>query len=362
MKKISILLIVVLLFSIGGNVFAGGAKEAGDAKVRIGLAMPTQSSERWVREGHMMRDKFEALGFEVDLQYAEDHVSTQLSQIENMLMRGLDAIIITAIDGYALTDVVKRAKEEGAFVIAYDRLLMNTPDVDYYATFDSIAIGQLMGGYIVDYLKLEDGKGPYNIELFAGSLDDNNTPLYFDGAMMELQPYLDNGQLVVRSGQTELDQVATPNWDGQLAQARMDNLISGFYSSGEKVDAVLSPYDGLSIGILSALKSIGYGQSDDLPFPVITGQDCEIPSIKSIIAGEQKMSVFVDTRVLSEVAINLTLDVLEKGYSDVNKPEAYDNGAKMVSAQSASAQYVDIHNYREVLIESGYYSEEDLFD
>ena len=179
---------------------------------------------------------------------------------------------------------------------------------------------------------------------------------------MELQPYLDNGQLVVRSGQTELDQVATPNWDGQLAQARMDNLISGYYSTGEIVDAVLSPYDGLSIGILSALKAIGYGQSADLPFPVITGQDCEIPSVKSIIAGEQKQSVFVDTRVLSEVAVNLVLEVLEKGYADVNKPDAYDNGAKMVSAQSASAQYVDIHNYREVLIDSGYYTEADLFD
>lgn len=362
MKKLTVLLVIVMVFSMVGTLFAGGAKEAADSKGRIGLSMPTQSTERWVREGQMMREKFVDLGYTVDLQYAEDNVSTQLSQIENMLMRGLDAIVITSIDGYALTDVIKRAKEQGTFVIAYDRLLMNTPDVDYYATFDSIAIGQLMGGYIVDYLGLEEGKGPFNLELFAGSLDDNNTPLYFDGAMMELQPYLDNGQLVVRSGQTELDQVATPNWDGQLAQARMDNLISGYYSTGEIVDAVLSPYDGLSIGILSALKAIGYGQSADLPFPVITGQDCEIPSVKSIIAGEQKQSVFVDTRVLSEVAVNLVLEVLEKGYADVNKPDAYDNGAKMVSAQSASAQYVDIHNYREALIDSGYYTEADLFD
>jgi putative multiple sugar transport system substrate-binding protein len=180
--------------------------------------------------------------------------------------------------------------------------------------------------------------------------------------MNMLQPYMDNGQLVVRSGQTRLEQVATPNWDGQLAQARMDNLISGFYSTGQKVDAVLSPYDGLSIGILSALKSIGYGKSADLPFPVITGQDCEVPSVKSIIAGEQKQSVFVDTRVLSDVAIKLALEVLEKGSAVVNKPNAYDNGAKMVSAQSANAKYVDIHNYREVLIDSGYYTEAELFD
>lgn len=361
MKKRSIVLVVVIILTIMGSMYAGGTQETKSSKGRIGIAMPTKSSERWVREGGIMRDKFTELGFEVDLQYAEDNVSAQLSQIENMLMRNPDAVIITSIDGYALTDVVKRANEGDVKVIAYDRLLMNTPFVDYYVTFDSISIGKLMGSYIVDYLGLKEGKGPFNIELFAGSLDDNNTPLYFEGAMTELQPYLDNGMLVVRSNQTDLDQVATPNWDGQLAQARMDNLISGYYSSGEKIDAVLSPYDGLSIGILSSLKAIGYGKDKSLPFPVITGQDCEIPSVKSIIAGEQKQSVFVDTRVLSNVAINLTLEVLEKGFANVNKPNSVDNGAKKVSAQSADAQSIDINNFREVLIGSGYYTEEELF-
>lgn len=361
MKRLKVILTIVMVLLMAGTLFAGGGKEVAASKGRIGLSMPTQSTERWVREGHMMRDKFEALGYQVDLQYAEDNVSTQLSQIENMLLRGLDALIISSIDGSSLTDAVKRAKEQGTYVVAYDRLLMNTPDVDYYVTFDSIEIGKLMGGYIIDYLGLKDGKGPFNIELFAGSLDDNNTPLYFEGAMILLQPYLNNGQLVVRSGQTRLEQVATQNWEGQLAQARMDNLISGYYSTGQKVDAVLSPYDGLSIGILSALKAIGYGRSADLPFPVITGQDCEIPSVKSIIAGEQKMSTFVDTRVLSDVAVKLTLEVLEKGYANVNMPNAIDNGSKMVSAQSADAQYIDIHNYRSVLIDSGYYTEADLF-
>ncbi len=362
MKKVSVLLLIVLLIGAAGQLFARGAAETVATKGRIGIAMPTQSTERWVREGYAMKEKFEGLGYVVDLQFAEDNVSVQVSQIENMLLRGLDAIVITSIDGYALTDVVKRAKAQGAVVIAYDRLLMNTPDVDYYATFDSISIGGLMGGYIVDALGVAAGKGPFNIELFAGSLDDNNTPLYFEGAMQKLQPYIKSGQLVVRSGQNSLEQVATPNWDGQLAQARMDNLISAYYSAGQKVDAVLSPYDGLSLGILSSLKAIGYGTTVQLPFPVITGQDCEIPSVKSIIAGEQTQSVFVDTRVLNEVAINLVLETLEKGFATVNKPDAYNNGAKLVSAMAANAQSVDRSNYREKLIDSGFYTEAQLFD
>ena len=207
-----------------------------------------------------------------------------------MIMQGVDALVIAPIDGSTMTDVCRKAKEQGAYVIAYDRLIMNTEDVDYYITFDSIQIGKLQGGYIVEKLGLKEGKGPFNIELFAGSLDDNNAPLYFEGGMAELQPYIDSGQLVVKSGQTELDQVAIHNWDGQVAQARMDDILSAHYSDGSKVDAVLSPYDGLSIGILASLKAVGYG-SPDLPFPIITGQDCEIPSVKSIIAGEQTQSV-----------------------------------------------------------------------
>jgi putative multiple sugar transport system substrate-binding protein len=295
----------------------------------------------------------------VDLQFAEDHVDAQVSQVENMIMQGADALIIAPIDGSTMTDVCRKAKEQGAVVIAYDRLIMNTEDVDYYVTFNSISIGQLQGGYIVEKLGLKDGKGPFNVELFAGSLDDNNAPLYFEGAMMELQPYIDNGMVVVKSGQTELSQVAIHNWDGQVAQARMDNLLSAHYSDGSRVDAVLSPYDGLSIGILSSLKAIGYG-SADLPFPIITGQDAEIPSVKSIIAGEQTQTVYIDTRALGQAAVDIVQQVIEKGSADVNKPDAYDNEAKMVSAQALDAHSVDITNYKELLIDSGYLTEEEL--
>ena len=274
-------------------------------------------------------------------------------------MQGVDALVIASIDGSTLTEVCEMAKEQGVTIIAYDRLLMNTEAVDYYATFDSIAIGKLQGGYIVEKLGLKDGKGPFNVEIFAGSLDDNNAPLYFDGAMMELQPFIDSGMVVIKSGQTDLNQVATQNWDGQVAQARMDNILSAFYSDGSIVDGVVSPYDGLSIGILSSLKAIGYG-SDDLPFPIISGQDCEIPSIKSIMAGEQAQSVFVDTRALAKVAIDLVTQTIENGEAEVNKPDAYDNGAKKVSAMAISATSIDIDNYEEELIGSGYIKAEEL--
>lgn len=326
---------------------------------RVGVSMPTQSSERWIRDGEGIKAGLEALGYEVDLQFAEDSVDAQLSQIENMLTAGIDALVVASIDGSALSSVAAAAKEQGAVVISYDRLLTNTPDVDYYATFDSISIGRMQGGYIVEKLGLPEGKGPFNIEIFAGSLDDNNAPLYYDGAMMELQEYIDSGMVVIKSGQDDLNQVATQNWDGQIAQSRMDNLLSAYYSDGSRVDGVVSPYDGLSIGILASLKAVGYG-SDDLPFPIISGQDAELPSVKSIIAGEQAQTVFVDTRELAKVAVRMVDQYIKGEEVEVNKPGAYDNGAKKVDAMAIPATSVDIDNYEEVLIGSGYYTEDDL--
>jgi putative multiple sugar transport system substrate-binding protein len=378
MKKV---LVLILSLALMTSLLACGAQETSDGKtpdegkvaetpdkeapdgskdvIRVGVSMPTKSGERWIRDGDAIKSGLEALGYEVDLQFAEDQINAQVSQIENMIMQGVDALVIAPIDGSTMTDVCKKAKEQGAYVIAYDRLIMNTEDVDYYITFDSIQIGKLQGGYIVEKLGLKDGKGPFNIELFAGSLDDNNAPLYFEGGMEELQPYLDSGQLVVKSGQTELNQVAIHNWDGQVAQARMDDILSAHYSDGSRVDAVLSPYDGLSIGILASLKAIGYG-SDDLPFPIITGQDCEVPSVKSIIAGEQTHSIFIDTRALGQACVEVVHQCIEKGEAEVNLPEAFDNGAKKVSAVGLSAHSVDITNYKELLIDSGYLTEEEL--
>src|SRR5919109_3083718 len=273
------------------------------SKGTVGIAMPTKSSARWIDDGNNIVKILKERGYGTDLQYAEDDIPNQLSQVENMVTKGAKVLVIAAIDGTTLSDVLKQAKAKGIIVIAYDRLIRDTPSVDYYTTFDNFKVGVLQATSIVDALGLKDGKGPFNIELFGGSPDDNNAFFFYDGAMSVLQPYIDSGKLVVQSGQMGMDKVGTLRWDGAVAQARMDNLLSAYYSD-KRVDSVLSPYDGLSIGILSSLKGVGYGTPKQ-PMPVVTGQDAEIPSVKSILAKEQSETVFKDTRELAKVTANM---------------------------------------------------------
>ncbi|MEY9811900.1 ABC-type xylose transport system substrate-binding protein [Streptomyces albogriseolus] len=245
-------------------------------------------------------------------------------------------------------------------MVSYDRLILGTENVDYYASFDNEKVGQLQGTYIVEQLGLKDGskKGPFNIELFAGSNDDNNTRYFFNGAMSVLQPFIDKKQLVVKSGQAELNQVTTLRWDGGTAQKRMDDILTSAYRS-DRVDAVLSPYDGISIGILSALKSDGYG-SKDKPLPVVTGQDAEVASVKSIISGQQSMTVFKDLRELAKVASNMVDALLNDKKPETNDTKSYDNGAKVVPAYLLEPVAVDKDNYKKALVDSGYIKESDL--
>jgi len=359
-RRFSVILILLLGMALmaagcgGGGSGGSGGGEAGF----VGISMPTKSSERWVHDGNNMKAEFEKRGYKVDLQYAEDIVENQVSQIENMITKGVDVLVIAAIDGESLTNVLDKANSEGVNVIAYDRLIRKSEHVSYYATFDNFKVGVLQASYIEQALGLKDGKGPFNIELFAGSPDDNNAYFFFDGAMSVLQPYIDNGQLVVRSGQTNFDQVATLRWDGATAQARMDNLLSAHYTT-ERVDAVLSPYDGISIGIISSLKGVGYG-SEGKPMPVITGQDAELASVKSIIAGEQTSTIFKDTRELAKKAAEMAEAVLKGEEPEVNDTTTYDNGVKVVPSYLLEPVSVDKSNYKEVLIDSGYYTEDQL--
>ena len=243
-------------------------------------------------------------------------------------------------------------------VIAYDRLIRGSPNVDYYATFDNFQVGVLQAQSIEKELGLKEGKGPFNIELFGGSPDDNNAYFFYDGAMSVLQPYIDSKKLVVQSGQTGMKKVGTLRWDGAVAQSRMDNLLSAHYTD-KKVDAVLSPYDGLSIGILSSLKGVGYGTPDQ-PMPVVTGQDAEIPSMKSIIAGEQRSTIFKDTRELAKVAAGMVDAVVTGSKPEVNDTKTYENGVKVVPSFLLKPVLVDKSNYKEVLVDSGYYKAEQL--
>jgi putative multiple sugar transport system substrate-binding protein len=356
MKKILGLLVALSLVVV---MAACSDDASGDGENGyVGIAMPTKSSERWIFDGDNMKKQFEDKGYKVDLQYAEDVVENQVSQIENMITKGVDVLVIASIDGEALTDVLDKANNEGIPVIAYDRLIKNSEHVSYYATFDNFQVGVLQATYIEEALGLKDGEGPFNIELFGGSPDDNNAYFFWDGAMSVLTPYIENGQLVVQSGQTDFDQAATLRWDGATAQARMDNILSAHYSS-ENVDAVLSPYDGISIGVLSSLKGVGYGSADK-PLPVITGQDAEIASVKSIIAGEQTSTIFKDTRTLAAKAVEMAEAVLNGEEPEVNDTETYDNGVKVVPSYLLKPVSVDINNYEEVLVDSEYYTAEEL--
>ncbi|MFJ9282717.1 sugar ABC transporter substrate-binding protein [Kitasatospora aureofaciens] len=337
---------------------AGDGAAKGDAKGGlIGIAMPTKSSARWIDDGNNMVKDFQAKGYKTDLQYGDNVVENQVSQVENMITKGAKLLVIAAIDGSSLTNVLQKAADAHVPVISYDRLIKGTQNVDYYATFDNYKVGVLQGGYIVDKLGLKDGKGPFNIELFAGSPDDNNATFFFNGAMSVLKPYIDQKKLVVQSGQTDFNQVATLRWDGGVAQSRMDNLLSKAYTTAH-VDAVLSPYDGISIGILSSLKGVGYGTAKSLP--IVTGQDAELASVKSIIAGEQTETVYKDTRQLSKVAVQMGDALLTGGKPEVNDTTQYNNGAKVVPAELLQPVSVDKDNYQKILVDSGQYTADQL--
>ncbi|CAM5531492.1 multiple monosaccharide ABC transporter substrate-binding protein [Streptomyces aurantiogriseus] len=333
-----------------------GSSEGGGGT--IGIALPTQGSERWVTEGKSVVKDLQTKGYEAKLVYGEDDPKNQVSQIQDLIKQGVDALIIAAIDNKSLNGVLQQAADAQIPVISYDRLILGTKNVDYYVSFDNEQVGRLQARYIIDKLGLEDGKGPFNIELFAGSPDDNNTKYFFDGAMALLQPYLDSKQLVVQSGQTKLTQVTTLRWDGPTAQKRMNDILAETYGSKE-VDAVLSPYDGISLGVLSALKADGYG-SGSKPLPIITGQDAELPSVKSIIAGEQSQTIYKDVRELAEVAADMAEDILNDRTPRLNNRRAYNNGVKSVPAYLLQPTSVDKTNYDLVLVAGGYYTAAEL--
>ncbi|GEC07688.1 sugar ABC transporter substrate-binding protein [Streptomyces spinoverrucosus] len=352
---------LALTLTACGQSSEGGSEEnkGSSEGATVGISMPTKSSERWIADGDNVVKNLEAKGFKTQLVFGEDKPDQQVSQIENMIAQGVDALIIAAIDNKSLNNVLQQAKDADIPVISYDRLILNTDDVDYYASFDNEKVGQLQGTYIAEKLGLTSGEeGPFNIELFAGSNDDNNTRYFFQGAMSVLQPYIDEGKLVVKSKQTSLNQVTTLRWDGAQAQRRMDDILTAFYKS-DAVDAVLSPYDGISIGIISALKSDGYGTKSK-PLPVITGQDAEVASLKSIKADEQTQTVFKDTRELAKVAANMVDALLNDKKPEVNDSKTYDNGAKVVPAYLLEPISVDKANYQKVVIDSGYVKASDV--
>jgi len=350
--------------SDSGSGDGGGGGEKG----LIGVAMPTKSSERWIQDGDALKAQLEDAGYTVDLQYAEDDIPTQVSQIENMVTKGAVALIVASIDGTTLTNVLEDAASADIPVIAYDRLLRDTDAVSYYATFDNFLVGQQQAWSVLNGLGLTelDGTeiagapaGPFNIELFAGSLDDNNAFFFFNGAMDVLQPFIDAGTLVVKSNQTDIEQVATLRWDGETAQSRMEDILTAQYSDGAtQVDAVLSPYDGISRGIISALTDAGYVVGTD--FPIISGQDAELDSVKAINSGEQYATIFKDTRDLAAKAVEMTVAVINGDTPEVNNTTDYDNGVKAVPSFLLEPVTVVKDNITSVLVDSGYWTDAEI--
>jgi len=331
-----------------------GSDAGGDAGT-VGVAMPTKSSERWIADGNNIKEQLEDAGYSVDLQYAEDDIPTQVSQVENMVTKGVDMLVIAAIDGTALGDVLETAESQDIPVIAYDRLIRESDTVDYYTTFDNFKVGVLQAESLVEGLKAS-GEGPYNVELFAGSPDDNNATFFFNGAMSVLQPMIDSGEIVVPSGQTDFEQVAILRWDPATAQKRMEDILTSTYAS-EKVQGVLSPYDGLSLGIIAALTGNGYTSAD---LPVVTGQDAEVQSVKSILADEQYSTIFKDTRELAKVTVDMIKAIGADEEPEVNDTETYDNGVIVVPSYLLDPVTVTKDNVTEVLVDSGYYTEDEI--
>jgi putative multiple sugar transport system substrate-binding protein len=349
----------------GGRAGAPGGEQSepgGNKGALVGVAMPTKTSERWIDDGDNVKAKLEALGYQVDVQYANDKVPDQQQQLESMLNKGAKALIIAAIDGTALTQQLQAAATDGVKVIAYDRLINNSPNVDYYVTFDNNKVGVQQGTSLLTGLGILDAagketgeKGPFNIELFAGSPDDNNATFFFDGAMSVLQPYIDKGVLKVPSGQTEFTQAAIQQWQLKTAQDRMETILNGFYAKGgTKLDGVLSPYDGLSRGILNATKSAGIDN------PIVTGQDAEKPSDKLILDGVQYSTIFKDTRKLGDTAADMVDKILSGQTPEVNDTTTYNNKVKVVPAYLHESVIVTKDNLIKEVVDSGYYTKEEV--
>ena len=352
----------------GGDDNQPGESQAPE-DVLVGVSMPTQTSERWIADGEAVQSGLEEAGYEVDLQFANDDIPTQSRQIDQMITSGADLLIIASIDGTALTSQLDAAAAADIPVISYDRLIRDNEHVNFYVTFDNYQVGVAQATSVLYGLGLVDQagepasdapEGPFNIELFAGSLDDNNAHFFWEGAMDTLQPYLDDGTLTVPSGQMDIEQAATLRWSQETAQERMENLLTSAYSDGTELDAVLSPFDGISRGIITALQNDGMGPTIDEGLPIISGQDAEIASVHLIDEGVQFSTIFKDTRKLADQAVVTAQAFLSGEEPEANDTETYDNGVLVVPSYLLEIDTVYADNIQELLVDSEYWTAEEV--
>ena len=367
-KLVSLFLAAAMVFSLaacgngGGSsdgTSADGANNAASNGKTVGICMPTQSSERWNNDGANMKKVLEEKGYKVELQYAEDDTAQQVSQVENFVGKQVDCLVIAAVDSDVLVNAEAQAKDAGIPIIAYDRLLMNTDAVSYYATFDNVGVGRVIGNYIKEKKDLEAAraaKESYTIEFFMGSPDDNNALFLYNGIMEVLKEYLDDGTLVCKSGRTSFDDTCILRWSQEQAQNNCENILTAFYAD-EDLDIACTAFDGFAYGIKAALQGAGYTADN---WPLITGQDAEVMATKNIVDGTQTMSVYKDTRLLADKCATMVESVLQGSEPEVNDTEQYNNGVMVVPTYMCDPVAVDKDNYKEILVDSGYYTEEQI--
>ena len=322
---------------------------------KVGVSMPTKDLQRWNQDGENMEKLLKEAGFEVSLQFASNDVQQQLAQVETMINDGCEVVVIAAIEGSSLGAALDLAGEKGVKVIAYDRLLMDNANVDYYATFDNFKVGVVQGTYVKEALDLDNAEGPFVVEFTAGDPGDNNAGFFFNGAMSVLKPYIESGKIVVKSGQVAFEEVATPTWKTEVAQTRAETVLASYYADGSDIDAWVCSNDSTALGVTNALEANYTGK-----WPIITGQDCDIANTKNMIAGKQAMSVFKDTRTLAAQVVKMVGQILNGETVDVNDEETYNYNVKVVPSFLCEPVFASVDNYKELLIDSGYYTEDQL--
>lgn len=323
----------------------------------IGVAMPTRTSERWLNDGANMKAKLEILGYAVELEYADDDIQMQVNQIRSMIENNVNCLVISAIDSTALLEVLEEAKEKDIPVIAYDRLLMETDAISYYATFDNKEVGKLIGQYIEETKNLsqvQKSGGSETIEFFMGSPDDNNAVYMYDGVMEVLGSYLEDGTLVCKSGRVAFDDTCILRWSEDTANDMCDSYLEQYYID-DSIDIICSVFDGFDYGIKRSLLEHGYSVGED--WPLITGQDAECSAVSNLIQGYQSMTIFKDSRELATQCVNLVQAVIEGVQPEINDNTQYNNGCLTVPSYLCIPEVITIQNYEEKLIQSSYYTQ-----
>ena len=324
----------LLVLAVSLLLLSGCGNGQTDKSVAVSFA---NSSSSWQKNGQTIKEMLEQEGFTVDLQFA-DTSEQQIEQIKKQIAARPKCLVIGAVDGEALTDVLAEAKAQHIPVIAYDRLIMNTDAVSYYATFDNEAVGEAMGEYIEAKLRLKSGAGPFHMEVFAGDPADNNAHLFFSGAMK----YLDRGQLVIPSGEKSFDQVNTKDWKPEHAKERMSKLLRG-PDAGKHLDIILAPNDGVAGGIREALAAGGY-----TAMPLLTGQDAESKALEAIRIGQQTITIYKDPEILVAKTVRMIKAVVDGTQPDINDVKSYDNGVLVVPSYLCTPLVIDQDNLDEV--------------